>query len=170
MTGATTFPIATIGLADGGRIGICPLPGHDGHLDNDLQKLAAWNPAIVLSMTEQREMEACGCGDLGERLNRLRIDWVHLPVRDFNGLTARNARHWPDLSRRLHGLLDRGRAVLVHCRGGRGRSGMIALRLMVERGQEPDAALRQLREARPGAVETDEQRAWAVDLNLQISN
>lgn len=170
MAGTMTFPIATIAVEGGGRIGVCPLPGHDGHLANDLQKLVTWKPAIVLSMTEQREMDACGIGDLGARLMRLDIEWVHLPVRDFSGLTAQNAHHWPYLSRRLHGILDRGKAVLLHCRGGRGRSGMIALRLMVERGQNPDAALLELRNARPGAVETEEQRVWAIDLNLQISN
>ena len=41
------------------------------------------------------------------------------------------------------------------------RSGMIALRLMVERGADPDEALKRLRAVRPGAVETDEQRLWA---------
>lgn len=170
MTGTTTFPIATMTEEAGGRIGICPLPGHDGHLDNDMQKLAIWKPALVLSMTEQQEMDACGSGDLGMRLSRLGIDWVHLPVRDFGGLTAQNAHHWPSLSRRLHGLLDQGKAVLIHCRGGRGRSGMIALRLMVERGQDPDTALLRLRDARPGAVETDEQRLWAQRLDFHDQN
>jgi hypothetical protein len=38
---------------------------------------------------------------------------------------------------------------------------MIALRLMVERGEPAEAALARLRAARPGAVETAEQLAWA---------
>ena len=39
---------------------------------------------------------------------------------------------------------------------------MIALRLLVERGADPEAALKRLRAVRPGAVETDDQFAWAV--------
>ena len=38
---------------------------------------------------------------------------------------------------------------------------MIALRLMVERGEASSVAFERLRALRPGAVETDAQRAWA---------
>jgi hypothetical protein len=39
---------------------------------------------------------------------------------------------------------------------------MIALRLMVEDGEAPDAALARLRAARPCAVETNAQMRWAT--------
>jgi len=158
------FPIVTIDLGEGGRIGVCPLPGGDGDLSGDMETVCAWNPAIVLSMTEQKEMDACGSGKLGEELNRFEIDWVHFPVPDFGGPAEKESCFWPELAQRLHRILDRGDAVLLHCRGGRGRSGMIALRLMIERGEDPDKALSRLREKRPGAVETDEQRQWAFEL------
>jgi hypothetical protein len=38
---------------------------------------------------------------------------------------------------------------------------MIALRILVERGEGGEAALARLRSVRPGAVETPEQLAWA---------
>jgi hypothetical protein len=38
---------------------------------------------------------------------------------------------------------------------------MAALRLMVEAGEPPDTALGRLRAVRPGAVETEDQMAWA---------
>jgi len=38
---------------------------------------------------------------------------------------------------------------------------MIALRLLVERGEDASSALARLRAARPRAVETDAQLAWA---------
>ena len=39
---------------------------------------------------------------------------------------------------------------------------MIALRLLVERGADGHDALANLRSVRPGAVETDDQLAWAL--------
>ena len=156
-----SFSIATLYLEGRGRIGVCPLPGAQGDLASDLALVKQWKPALVLSMTEKPEMEACGSGDLGSLLARDGIDWAHMPIRDFGGPVGSSAAAWPKLSLRLHGILDRGAGVLVHCRGGRGRSGMIALRLLVERGEDAGAALHRLRHTRPGAVETEEQMAWA---------
>ena len=160
---STEFPIATVYLDDGGRIGICPLPGGRGDLSGDLAVIKAWRPSVVLSMTERPEMEACGSGDLGLLLADAGIAWKHLPIRDFGSPVGASAAAWPELSTLLHGHLERGAGVLVHCRGGQGRSGMIALRLLVERGEEAKAALGRLRHVRPGAVETEEQFAWAAE-------
>ncbi|MCP5080199.1 MAG: protein phosphatase [Alphaproteobacteria bacterium] len=121
-----------------------------------------WQPVLVLSMTELSEMHAAGSSSLGEMLKSAGVEWGHLPVRDYGGLSGETAKAWPNLSSALHGHLDNGKGVLVHCHGGQDRSGMIALRLMVDRGEDPGAALRRLRAARPGAVETDEQHAWAL--------
>ncbi len=159
---ASPFVIATLQVEGGGRIGISPLPGKGDRFEVDLAAVLSWEPLLVLSMTEISEMEAAGSASLGARLESAGIEWAHLPVRDFGGLNGENALTWPALSSRLHSHLDEGNGVLVHCNGGQGRSGMIALRLMVDRGEDPNAALRRLRTARPGAVETDEQHAWAL--------
>src|SRR5690606_33735699 len=58
--------------------------------------------------------------------------------------------------------LEGGGRVLVHCLGGCGRSGMVALRLMIGAGETPEVALRHLRGVRPCAVETEAQLAWAT--------
>lgn len=152
---AEPFVIATLPLAGGSRLGVCRLP----HLPEDLPAILAWKPAAVVSMTEASEMAPCR--DLGRALAEAGIAWLHLPIRDFSGPDGAGRAAWPGTARRLHAILDGGGAVLLHCRGGKGRSGMIALRLMVERGEPAAAALARLRVARPGAVETAEQLAWA---------
>ena len=106
-------------------------------------------------------MDRGGCGNLGARLAQAAIGWFHLPIRDYGGPEGTSRESWPNLAARLHETLDKGGAVLLHCRGGQGRSGMIALRLLVERGEEVNRALAQIRAVRPGAVETDAQVQWA---------
>ena len=159
---AGLFSIATLGLEEGGRIGVCPLPGRYNLLAEDIETIAAWDPSTVLTLTEMSEMEDMGCEKLGSLLETRGITWKHLPIRDWSGLSDHNAAYWPTLSGQLHAALDRGEGVLTHCRGGQGRSGMIALRLLVERGIEPDTALERLRHVRPGAVETPAQMRWAM--------
>jgi hypothetical protein len=155
------FVIGTIADAKGGRIGVCRLPGLDGDLASDLKTIVDWAPQMVVSMTERLEMEQCSSGDLGSLLSEAGIDWFHLPIRDFSGPDGEGKAAWPKLAERLHRILDDGGAVLLHCKGGKGRSGMIALRLLVERGLEAGAALAAIRHVVPGAVETQEQAQWA---------
>jgi protein-tyrosine phosphatase len=153
--------ISTIPDRRGGRIGICRLPGRDGMLASDVAAIAAWSPRLVLSLATRAEMDAWGAGGLGDLLALRQIGWLHFPVQDYGVPDAEASARWPGLAARLHEALGGGDGVLLHCLGGRGRSGMIALRLMVERGGEPEAALTLLRSAVPGAVETPAQYAWA---------
>jgi protein-tyrosine phosphatase len=156
------FTIATVSLANGARIGICPLPGRGGNLDTDMVELLRWKPDAVISMTEWHEIKGAGSADLPDRLADAGVLWRHLPIADYGGPKGTSAAVWPRLSKELHDILDRGGAVLTHCYGGHGRSGMVTLRLMVERGEEPAAALARIRAVRPGSVEADEQFAWAA--------
>jgi hypothetical protein len=160
---AQALSIGTLLLDGGGRIGICRLPGLLGDLRSDIEAIVDWSPRIVVSMTEKSEMDRCGSGQLGAELTKAGIGWFHLPIRDYGAPNDDSAAAWPGLARRLHRVLDEGGAVLLHCRGGQGRSGMIALRLLVERGAGTRSALARLRAARPGAVETEAQMAWASD-------
>ena len=62
-------------------------------------------------------------------------------------------------------LRDGGR-VLLHCRAGLGRTGMIAARLLVELGTPPDAAIVSVRAARTGAIETRAQERHVRDCSV----
>ena len=64
----------------------------------------------------------------------------------------RFARLWPELSEELRRRLDAGEKILLHCRGGRGRPGLVACCLAVECGAAPADALRRVRKARPRAT------------------
>lgn len=149
------FVIAPLSLRHG-TVALSPLPA----LPQDRTAVEAFGPALVVSMTETAEMATLGAGDLPEWLAARGIGWAHFPVADF-GIPPRNA-DWPALSGRIAALLDGGEKVLLHCRGGLGRSGMVALRLMVDAGEDPCTALMRLRAARPGAVETAAQFDWAA--------
>ena len=156
-----TFTIDTLKLENGARLGICPLPGRGGHGLADLGQIIRWKPSVVVSMTEIPEMERHNMADLAAMLETVSIDCAHFPVHDFG--SPQTGTSWAALSARLHEILDKGGAVLAHCYGGQGRSGMVLLRLMVERGEDPETALSRLRAVRPGAVETVAQFDWAAE-------
>jgi len=154
------FAIETLNLDAGARLGIAPLPGRSAAALADLAVLARWRPDLVVSTTTAEEMRRHDIGDLAALLEGFGIAHAHFPIRDF--ATPEKGGGWDVLAPRLHRRLDGGAAVLVHCLAGRGRSGMVLLRLMVERGEAAPAALRRLRALRPGAVETGAQYEWAA--------
>jgi ADP-ribosyl-[dinitrogen reductase] hydrolase len=78
------------------------------------------------------------------------MEWHHLPIRDVSVPDAAFERSWPADAARLRALIDAGANVLIHCKGGLGRTGMVAARLLVERGADPAAAMRDVRAVRPG--------------------
>lgn len=152
------FAIFTLDLAGGARLGVAPLPGRWGDLDADVAAIGQWRADLVLSLTEEAEMARHGAADLAGLLARRGLDHAAFPVADF--AVPEPGADWAGLSVRLHRVLDAGGALLCHCFGGQGRSGMVAARLLVERGRTPGAALAALRAVRPGAVETAAQEDW----------
>ena len=68
--------------------------------------------------------------------------------------------YW-NLRRKVWSVRQGGR-VLIHCRMGKGRSGMAALRLMIEIGERPTEALQRIRSVHPMAIETHDRMTWAL--------
>jgi protein-tyrosine phosphatase len=61
----------------------------------------------------------------------------------------------------LEAELAAGRNVVLHCRQGIGRTGLVAACLLLTKGLDPDTAVKRLSAARGTAVpETPEQRKW----------
>ncbi|MBV2358695.1 dual specificity protein phosphatase family protein [Thalassococcus sp. CAU 1522] len=151
----------------GGILALSPLPGAGGDYAGDLEHIAEWRPALVITLTTKAEMAEAEAQGLGADIQDHGTRWMHLPIRDFGAPDAGFAENWPRLSEQARKALSGGGRVLVHCRGGCGRSGMVALRLMIEAGEAKDDALARLRAVRPCAVETEEQMAWAMAAERQ---
>jgi len=177
--GATTAPVPRTSLthplridalpAAAGRIGLTFCPGKcqakamtgawARDLDVDLDAVASWGADALVTLLEEHEFEelavprerlAAGAAARG-------IDWVHLPIRDEGVPDEAFERRWAEVGPWLRDLLRRGRAVVLHCKGGLGRTGTIAARLLVELGEEPESAIARVRAARHQSIETREQ-------------
>lgn len=142
-----TWPAAQIRVA-AGVLSLSPLPGAEG-----AQALARAGVDLVLSLTEASEDPG-----LAATLQAAGLVQLTLPIPDYGVPDAAAA---PVLAQAL-AVLQAGGHFALHCRGGCGRSGMIALRLMRMAGEPGDAALQRLRAVRPCAIETPEQLAWAL--------
>jgi ADP-ribosyl-[dinitrogen reductase] hydrolase len=151
----------------GGRIGITFCPGKkqnsaltgawDRDLDKDLDRIQDWGASALVTLTEQHEMDELCVGGMGDAVRRRHIAWHHLPIQDVSIPGASFHAAWEEVGEQLRAQLRRGFDIVIHCKGGLGRAGMIAAKLLVELGYEPEQAISLVRAVRPGAIETDEQ-------------
>jgi ADP-ribosyl-[dinitrogen reductase] hydrolase len=71
---------------------------------------------------------------------------------------------WRENGQRIKSILSGGGRVLLHCRGGIGRTGTIAAKLLVEFGFKPSDAIDLVRSTRPGTIETEAQEQYLLKL------
>ena len=89
----------------------------------------------VLTVMEARELRELAVPEIGEAVEQAGMDWCHLPIPDGGVLDANFENLWLYSGHRVRQSLAAGRRILIHCKVGLGRTGMIAARLLVEMGE-----------------------------------
>jgi ADP-ribosylglycohydrolase/protein-tyrosine phosphatase len=161
--------IAELTVGDG-IVGVTLCPGKRGDsvfggdwerdLATDVAAIRGWGASAVVTLIEGDEFKKLGVERLPGAVRGAGIEWHHLPVKDVTAPDHAFENRWVYAGARLRERLRAGDRVLVHCRGGLGRAGSVAARLLVEFGADPGEAIQQVRAVRPGAIETRAQQRW----------
>jgi ADP-ribosyl-[dinitrogen reductase] hydrolase len=165
--------IAAVSPGNGhGRIGITFCPGKkqpgaltgawDRDLGLDLDAVHAFGAAALVTLIEDHEIADLTVHGIGEETGRRHMDWLHLPIRDVSVPGAEFEQAWQAHGPGLRARLRDGFDVVVHCKGGLGRAGTIAARLLAELGMEPAQAIGKVRQVRNGAIETRPQEEYVL--------
>lgn len=141
-----------------GRIGLTLAPGKkdgvwDRNLENDLERLRkSFGASVLVSLLSDAELADLGIANLAWVAHTRGMRTWQLPVVD--GGVPDQPNQIVHLVQGTLAVLDAGDNVVVHCRGGLGRSGLFVACCLVAAGHEPEAAIREVRDTRAGAVET----------------
>lgn len=147
-------------LKQPGRIGLTMAPGKQDeeskqiwqrNLQTDLNRLQTeYGIDRWVCLLEEDELDQLGIPTLLREVQNRSMALEHLPIPD-EGL--------PDSMDAFSALVDQvvaavsaGETVLIHCKGGRGRTGLLAAAALVQLGYGPDAAIAAVRQVRPGAL------------------
>ncbi|MDJ0657810.1 MAG: cyclin-dependent kinase inhibitor 3 family protein [Xanthomonadales bacterium] len=170
--------IDSVTTPGGGMIGLTFCPGkadlaapsgwRSRDLARDLETIANWQTAALVTLVEKHELELLGVPELGRQTEAAGIRWMHFPIPDMSIPDASFEDQWPEASEFLRKQLNEGRNIVVHCRAGLGRTGLVAARLLIELGEKPLSALIRVREARPGAVQTRQQEEYVETLGSKL--
>jgi ADP-ribosyl-[dinitrogen reductase] hydrolase len=163
--------IAEVLLGAGeGRLGLTLCPGKkdasrnwDRDLKEDMRAIRAWGASIVVTLIEDHEFHLLAVENMEQEVRALGMEWRHLPIRDVDVPDHRFEDAWVQMGAELHDKLDAGARILIHCRGGLGRTGLVAGRILVERGCDPGTAVRRVRAVRPHAIETAAQERYVLN-------
>lgn len=155
-----------------GAIGMTASPGrHDARaadgpwardLDIDLARLVGFYHAdTIVTLLEKGQYVRDELTELaipglivGAQLHGLRSDWSAMP----DGGVPVSTEQLLALVERILGEARAGRVVVIHCRDGLGRTGLVACACLVALGASPKEALEVIRSVRPGAVASAAQR------------
>lgn len=174
---STSHPLAIGTLETGsnrGRIGVTFCPGKHQQfsmtgtwqrdLDLDLNAIVRWGATHLLTLVERWELSDLGVAHLPEAASMRGLQWHHFPIIDGTVPGAASEERWAALSAILLSALARGESVVIHCKGGLGRAGTMAARLLLSAGVSTDAedAVARIRAVRPNAVETAVQERYLL--------
>jgi ADP-ribosyl-[dinitrogen reductase] hydrolase len=154
----------------GGVIGmtLCPGkcgPSHAGapwkrDLETDLRAIRQWHALAIVTCMEEPELRTLGVANLGAATVAASLWWFTLPISDTDIPDLRFETAWRNLGQSICATLSNGGRLVVHCRRGLGRTGLVASLMLIELGMRPDMAIQTVRKARPGAIETPAQESY----------
>jgi protein-tyrosine phosphatase len=156
-------------LAMPGRLGMTFGPGKkaqglectwDRSVALDLDALRAVGCTLLVSLMEDHELTRFGMRELLTLAAPRGIELVRFPICDGSVPLPEEAPRFDALVARIDAALAAGSTTIVHCRGGLGRTGLVAAALLTRRGYDAPEAIRVVRAARPGTVENDEQARY----------
>ncbi len=118
-------------------------PSAGPELPEELRELREHGIAGLVSLTPApTDPDALAVADLQS---------LHLPVLDFDAPGVAQIDRFVAWTR---ALIQRGRAVAVHCAGGMGRTGTMLGCFLVATGLSAEEAIASVRRLRPGSIET----------------
>lgn len=142
-----------------GRVALSARPRGGDWLEDEI---AGWKQAgisTVISLLEAHEENDLDLQGEGAGVRHQKMEFVSFPIPDRQ--VPRSEAELAGALERIERSLTGGKNVLIHCRQGVGRTGLVAACLLLKKGISPGAAVEKLSAARGVVVpETEGQREW----------
>ena len=126
-------------------------------LQADLDEIIEWGANGVLCLVEPHELKLNKVEGLPAAVQTAGMWWKHLPIIDMDIPNQEFENVWAVEGERIRHALRIGERVAIHCYAGLCRTGMIAARILVEFGIDPEQAIRRVRRDNRRRIQTHAQ-------------
>jgi protein-tyrosine phosphatase len=142
-----------------GKLALAARPRGGAWLDDEISSWQRAGVRSVVSLLTREEEEELDLVNEAAQVKAHRLAFSSFPISD---------RRVPDSEEKLRTVLEKidrdlsaGKNVVLHCRQGIGRTGLVAACLLASKGVNAETALKQLSAIRGVPIpETTEQRQW----------
>jgi protein-tyrosine phosphatase len=149
----TEHPFDKLQLPDGGEFIFTPCPGtKETSLKDSLNTLKSVGAKAVITLLPNTELADLFVSELGDEVRALGIDWFQLPIEDDAEPSSLFEESWSKYRSALLTLFAEKQTLAIHCKGGSGRTGLMAAILMLESGYNWEEIKPLVQSIRPKAL------------------
>ena len=149
-----------------GQLLLTPCPGNQQvAMPLALAQLQLAGAGGVLTLMTKDALAARGAGSLGSLVRARGMAWFHLPVADEQVPLEDFGQGWKACKQSILERLNAGQDIAIHCKGGSGRTGLIAARIMIEAGIPRADAIALVQALRPKAIQHPAHINWITQFD-----
>lgn len=144
-----------------GKLAVAPKPRAGDWLEDEIRSWKMAGVDVVVCLLRDDEIAELDLSLESAFCQSHAIEFLRFPIQD-RGIPP-NRPEANELINGIAGDLMGGRNVLIHCRAGIGRTGLVAACVLIDLGVDPHQSLQLVSRARGTIVpDTDEQRDWIL--------
>lgn len=130
-----------------------PCPGTKGtSVQAAIETLKEAGASALITLMPAAELATHQAQALGEYCQVSGVAWFHCPIEDDHAPQTDFLSAWQQAGPAVHQLLSEGKTVAIHCKGGSGRTGLLAAQILLERGVSKDLVKSKVQALRPYAL------------------
>lgn len=149
----TDHPFDTLLLPGNRSFIFTPCPGtKETTIKSALNALKQAGADAVVTLLSDAEIEALSVTGLGDEAEQQGLLWIQLPIEDDEEPGEAFQKAWEEQKETLFDLLSGGKTMAIHCRGGSGRTGLMAAILLMESGGNWQDVKSRIQSVRPKAL------------------
>lgn len=156
-----THPYNTITLGNGAKLILTPCPGSKGSgLESSIIVLKQAGTSLLLTLMFDSDMENNNISSLPTLCEENKMAWLQLPIVDDGAPCDIFDRLWLKHIDAILAVIDKQGTVSIHCKGGYGRTGLVAGLILLCYGLTAEQAMAKVQSVRNNSLKNKQQLAY----------
>jgi len=145
------------------NLAIMPKPNSNESLEEDIINFYNQKVTVLVSLLTREESFDLGLQKEKQLCEKYAIDFISFPIIDRSVPTEKQTIQIRELANKLVEEINQNEKIIVHCRGGIGRAGMICSAILIEQKFSNQEAIEKISKTRGLKIpDTEEQKEWIM--------